>query len=142
MIASTIKTTHLFSSACISLKKLNYTQVTIVSVVTHLYILCLLGIVVAYSIVLYISYYTIHYSCRNLSSRYLSQFTVTHGSGTEKYLELQELGEALKEISYPALELEKKGNKNMVFVIQSVNNCALYKYTCIILMIFLRYTRT
>jgi len=25
----------------------------------------------------------------------------------------------------------------MVFVIQSVNNCALYKYTCIILMIFL-----
>jgi hypothetical protein len=44
----------------------------------------------------------------NLPSRYISQFTVTHGTGTEKYLELQELGEVLKEISYPALELEKK----------------------------------
>ncbi len=85
---------------------------------------------VAYSIVLYISYYTIHYSCRNLSSRYLSQFTVTHGSGTE---ELQELGEALKEISYPALELEKKGKNNMAFVIQSVNKlCPIRIHMCIL----------
>ena len=67
---------------------------------------------------------------------------MTHGTGTEKYLELQELGEVLKEISYPALELEKKGKNNMAFVIQSINElCTIRIHMYIkILIIFLRYT--
>jgi len=48
-------------------------------------------------------------------------------------LELQELGEALKEISYPALELEKKGKNNIEIAIQSVNKlCPIRIHMCIL----------